>query len=134
MTDPPPGFRDQLNAAIAILEPDLAGLNCIMLAMSAGPAQAAIAAEMEARGRRRQMIGEVLVAMDTVADLANKLVADGYPSLEPAIVSKSIFDYLQSESKSFIHGVSLFVPAYETGEASPEPGQLPMDNPRQCGA
>ncbi len=110
--DPDPGFREELLAAIAVLDPEIDGLQDLMNASISAEAKDGVALGLVDRSRRRDLERSLIQAMDLVNALRSKLKNDGYPSWPTTIFPRTIVDELKKESDSMLAapaGVAAFV-------------------------
>ncbi len=106
--DPPPGFRDELLAAIAVLDPEIDGLEDLMVSSISPEAKEAVAVALGDRARRRDLIHMLLADMDTVDVAWDKLKADNYPTPPKAIAAADLLLELHKESDGIAKAVRIF--------------------------
>lgn len=106
--DPPPGFRDELLAAIAVLDPEIDGLEDLMLASISPEAKEAVAIALGDRARRRDLERMLLDAMDSVGMHWDRLKADNYPVPPKAIASSDLVSELNKEAAGIAKAVRIF--------------------------
>lgn len=95
--DPNPALRAELNAALAVLAPEIRGLQQLLTTTTSDSARAILAEQLADKVRRRDLIAVVLADQDKeLADL-NALEADGYPDVSPMAVSNAVFEELAGE-------------------------------------
>ena len=98
--DPNPVLRAELEAARALLLPQIRGMADMVSMRDAtltGPTRAAVQDGLERRERRKSKIDNALHALDIALEQLNLLEADGYPSLPKVDVKPDIFRELQEE-------------------------------------
>lgn len=106
--DPGPGFRAELVAAIAVLDPQIDGLGDLTHASISREAKALVAEALASRSRRRQLILDVISALDMVLASLELLKADGYPALPNATAQSILFDELQKETAAIATAMKVF--------------------------
>lgn len=106
--DPPPGFRDELLAAIPELDQEIDGLGDLKMSSITPEAQAIVIKALNARSQRRQLILAVITAMDGVVSAWAQLAADGYPTFAPTIAKGTLFAELQSETAAIDTAMKIF--------------------------
>jgi hypothetical protein len=113
--DPNPALRSELNAALAVLAPQIRGLHD-MAAVSISPdLLAEINAQITVRERRRDLIRAVISNLDTVVMALQALDADGYPTLDAMIVQPELFTELQGEVSDLEAAAAVFKGADQIG-------------------
>lgn len=98
--DPNPVLRAELEAARALLLPQIRGMADIVSMRDAtlrGDTRAAVQDGLDRRQRRKSLIDNALHALDIALDHLNQLEADGYPALPKIDVKPTIFQELQEE-------------------------------------
>lgn len=106
--DPNPALRDELNRALAVLAPQIRGLHDIAAVSISGELLSDINAQITTRERRRDLLKVVLANLDTVLTSLQALEADGYPTLDPMVVSTTLFSELQGEMDDLSAAASVF--------------------------
>ncbi len=108
--DPPPGFRTELNDALAVLGPQIDGLEDLRLSTISQSARTVVETLLAARRGREQLIFALLQGMDVVETLWQALKDDGYPSLPRIILPPNLFDELQTETNAINTAMQIFAP------------------------
>jgi hypothetical protein len=120
--DPDPSLRAELDAALALLLPQIEGLSHLEM-VSAIPTDliAEFNAASTTRSHRRDLIVAVLHALDAVVSTYATLVADGYPDLPPIPLLPSIGDELAAELAVIEAAIAVFQTGQaETGQFNPQ--------------
>ncbi len=127
LTDPPQGFRAELLAAIAVIEPQLEGLDTLSKAGLSEPITKIILATYEGRQRRKALIQYVITALNVVLEKWAQLIADGYPTLPQSTVSEALAKELEEEMAAILAAKKIFEAALRAttmkvtlGEATPK--------------
>ncbi len=122
--DPNPALRGELVAALAVLAPQISGLQGLA-AMSLSPDLAAeITDQIAFKTNRQTLIQNVINGLDAVVAEIVLLDADGYPALPPAPLIGSLFSELQEENAALEAAVAVFSQvqiAAGTPSTSPNP-------------
>ena len=108
--DPNPGLRTELMAAMAVLAPQIRGLHDLAAVSVSSDLAVEIGHQITSRERRRDLILQVIQTLDHVIVARNELEADGYPTLDGAIVVTSLLSELQEESADLLAAVAVFKP------------------------
>jgi hypothetical protein len=107
-TDPNPALRDELNAALNVLAPQIRGLHDLA-AVSINPElMGFVNAQITARERRRDLIRQVLANLDTTVVSLQAVEADGYPALSPVVVAPTVFSELKGEMDDLAAAAAVF--------------------------
>lgn len=120
-------LRAELNAALAILAPQIRGLNDLSKTSISADLLVQVEEQITVRIRRQGLIQAVLAGLDAVDGEMTQLTADGYPALAQAPVMGSLFSELQEENSDLAAALSVFAP-----ESNITPGPLtltPNPNP-----
>lgn len=108
MIDPPPGFRDELTAAVAVLNPQIDGLEDLRLASISAEAKALVEGSLALKRQRRQLILALINGMDVVNTLWDSLKGDGYP-LTPAVIAEAaLVAELKAETDAILTALKIF--------------------------
>ncbi len=108
--DPPPGFRDELLAALALLEPQINGLAVFITApkISAG-AKEILSGALAGLLRRRNLLQALIDALNNVVAIWTQLINDGYPALPDIFDAEAeIRTEIQETENSLVIAGSLF--------------------------
>ncbi len=126
--DPPPGFRDELIAALDVLAPQIDGLGDLNISSVSSAAKEIISGTLSDKIRRQALIEQVIAAMDGVVTAWNKLKDDGYPATPLVVASGAVFDELSAETKAIETAMALFEGAsvkLDTAHAVHRPQPVP---------
>lgn len=129
--DPNPALRTELLAALAVLAPQIRGLQDL----AATPAiSASLRGEVEnqitARIRRRNLIQSVLDGLDAALGELSALEADGYPALPATPIPGGLFSELQTENSDIEAAVAIFATEkIAAGPLSSTPNPAPPSKP-----
>jgi hypothetical protein len=107
-TDPNPALRDEMRRAQAVLEPQIRGLHDFIAVSLSDEMRADVNIQIISRERRRGLIASVIANLDAVVTALQALEDDGYPALDPMIVSASLFSELQGEMDDLSAAASVF--------------------------
>jgi hypothetical protein len=106
--DPNPALRTELNAALAVLAPQIRGLNDLATTSISTELLAEVNDQITARVRRQGLIQAVLNGLDAALAELEALDADGYPDLPAVPVLGSLFAELQEESSDLAAATGVF--------------------------
>ncbi len=106
--DPNPALRTELAAALALLEPQIRGLEDILHIPPSKDLGAIVAEELRALRRRRDLILATIGALDTVVGARENLVADGYPTVMEVQVPEALFQELKAEVSDVEAAAAMF--------------------------
>ncbi len=95
--DPNPALRAELEAALAVIEPQIRGLHDLAEIPSPADLLTEVAEQIAFREHRRSLIRGVVDALDQVIVALDLLEADGYPDLPDEMVSQQVLDELDRE-------------------------------------
>ncbi len=96
--DPNPVLRAELEAALAVLAPQIRGLHDWATPVSISPELVGeINDEIVVRERRRDLIQKVLDDLDQAFADLKTLEVDGYPELPPVSLTANLFNELQGQ-------------------------------------
>lgn len=120
--DPNPSLRAELTAALAVIEPQIRGLEALIKFPFISPETAsAILNVIDIRVRRRNLIRAALDALDSVIAAQAALEMDGYPALGAIPVLASIEEEILQDLMDLEAAVGALTPAHaETGNFNPE--------------
>ena len=116
--DPNPALRAELNAALAVLAPQIRGLNDLSKTSISPDLLIQVEDQITARVRRQALIQAVLNGLDAALGELEALESDGYPALPTMAVVGSLFSELQEENSDLAAAVGVFSPV-ETISAGP---------------
>jgi hypothetical protein len=109
-TDPNPALRAELEAAEAVLEPQIRGLKAIGDDPTVSvDLRGQVQAQIDRRNQRLDLIQNVLNALNEVVTALDALVADGYPGLPSPALDDALFAELQQENADIEAAVGIFV-------------------------
>lgn len=106
--DPNPARRAELNAALAVVNPQIRGLQDLSVTSISAELKAQIALQVDARSRRVTLINAELAALDTAVQAMNNLEADGYPDLPATPIIGSLFEELHEENADLTAALAVF--------------------------
>lgn len=124
-----PELRAELNAAAAVLAPQIRGLHDLSNTSISGDLKQAIAVQIEIRERRMARIAAVLGLLDAAVEARAALERDGYPDIENPELPDFLFTELEGEDTDLEAAVGIFKrPSAQNmkitlGESSPKPSQ-----------
>jgi hypothetical protein len=95
-----PALRAELEAAKAVLEPQLKGLLDLIRTNISGDLQEEIRRQIEIRQRRSGLIQSVINSLDAGTEARLALERDGYPAIEGSELSAALFAELVSEESA----------------------------------
>lgn len=106
--DPNPVLRAELNAAIAVLDPQIRGLDDMEHVSVSPELRAQFSATKKARIRRRDLCQAVLNNLDATFNAIKALEADGYPNLPPVAISPNLMTELGGQDSDLDEAIKLF--------------------------
>jgi hypothetical protein len=106
--DPNPQLRAELNAALAVLQPQIRGLHDLSAVSISADLQSSVRNEITARERRRDLIQAVLNNLDTTLSSLIALEHDGYPALPSTQMVPAQFEELQGQSADLTAAIKVF--------------------------
>jgi hypothetical protein len=109
--DPDPQLRAELDLAVNVLLPQIAGLQHLVM-VSSLPADliAELNSAATSRSHRLDLILAVLQALDAVVFYYEALIADGYPTLTPVPLLPAVSNELTAELAVLEAAVGVFRP------------------------
>lgn len=118
------GLRDELNAALVLLAPQITGLNVLISLQGLFSANtlAALQAKLDTRVRRRNLISTVLSRLDQISGEIAQLISDGYPNLSNPVVDPSVITELENEEGFIEAALNEF--GITTAPPAPLPAQV----------
>ena len=108
--DPNPELRAELEAAKAVLEPELRGLRDLFVVSISAELQASVNEQILVRQQRLDLINAVLASLDGVVTARAALAQDGYPALPDAPLPDDQFTELQGQGADFKAAFGVFEP------------------------
>jgi hypothetical protein len=106
--DPNPALRAELMAALAVLAPQIRGLQDLATMPVSAELHTQISAQIAARTTRQQLIMGVLGGLDAVVNERETLGDNGYPGLPAVSVAGSLFSELQEENSDIAAALAVF--------------------------
>jgi hypothetical protein len=103
-----PALRAELEAALAVLEPEIRGLHDLTTVSISTELQTEINKQIDIREHRRDLIQSVLNSMNATNAARNALEADGYPALPDAVLSPVLFSELKGEDADITAAIGVF--------------------------
>ena len=129
--DPNPTLRAELMAALAVLAPQIRGLQDLLAMALSADLHAQISAQITARTTRQQLIMTVIGGLDAVVNQRETLNDNGYPGLPAVTVAGSLFSELQEENSDIAAALAVFtVDQITAGPLTTSPNPNP---PTQAG-
>ncbi len=110
-----PALRAELEAALALLAPQLRGLHDLVLVSLSADAKTEINAQIVSRERRDALIRATIAELDQAVVARTALEADGYPALPTEEVVGAVFTEMQGERTDLEIALDLFVPEAAQG-------------------
>lgn len=127
--DPNPSLRAELLAAIAVLTPQIRGLDDLEHVSISGELKAKFSAQKAMRSARKDRIQAVLDRLDATFQAIRALEADGYPNLPPLTIDPGLFAELEDQKADIETAVSLFQPDTSASNVSVTLG-APTEKPK----
>ena len=119
--DPNPASRAELLAALAVIEPQIRGLEALLKFPISSDTEAGIMAAIDLRTRRRDLIRAELDALDAGAAAQMALEADGYPALDPMPVAPEMVQEILRDLADLEAAIGVFTQGHpETGDFNPQ--------------
>jgi len=120
--DPNPALRAELEAAIAVLAPQIRGLHDFATPISISPSLLAdFNEQITERERRRNLEQAVIDALDAVIVARRALAADGYPGLPNIAIPPELFAELQGQNSDLAAAAGIFETRHpEVGDFNPQ--------------
>ncbi len=124
-----PALRAELNAALAIIDPQIRGLrDLLQLEIATADLHNFYQTYFERFSTRRNLIIAALAALDAAVAAMTALEADGYPTVPEVLVDPPIFDEMSGEMSDMEAAFKLFTEkqlasklSVNLGTASPKP-------------
>jgi hypothetical protein len=102
------GLRAEIDAALAIVTPQIRGLEDLTKVSLSQPALDEVSGELADRRRRKALLDAVIAALDAVDKAMDALVADGYPAIPKEEVSASVYAELQEQQADILAAIAEF--------------------------
>lgn len=112
MADLNPALRAELLAALAVIAPQIRGLQALLKFPISPSAAEAVNTAIDQRAQRRGWIENVIAALDRAAAAALALEADGYPALASLPVLTAVEQEIQQEVVDLKSAVAAFSDAF----------------------
>lgn len=109
--DPNPGLRTELQAAITLVEPQIAALENLGKLPLSGASMESLNSTLATRRDRLQLLRNAVSALDNVVAAMTALEAQGYPALEPMTVVHEIFAEIDERRRQIELAASVFAEA-----------------------
>ena len=106
--DPNTALRAEYEAALAALEPQIRGLNDLIITPTSADLQTSLQAELDQLKERRTLLNAGIEALDGIAAAQAALAADGYPEVPMAVLAASLLEELGAEVKDIEAAQALF--------------------------
>lgn len=106
--DPNPALTAELNAALAVLEPQIRGTDDIAHVSVSKGLRAADEQLRDDRMRRQGLINEVLKQLDETAAAITALKNDGYPNLPQMELTPELWEELKTQKADLDSAFALF--------------------------
>lgn len=106
--DPNPALRDELLKALAVLMPQIRGLQDLAGTSISVELKAQVQEQVAARSHRVSLINTVISDLDAVVSALNALANDGYPALPATPILGSLFSELQEEDADLAAAMAVF--------------------------
>lgn len=103
-----PARRAELLAAIAVLEPQIRGLQDLMGTSISGDLKNAIQHQIDVRTHRHGLLVGEIATLDQVNMAQDALLADGYPTLDTSVLESRLFQELTGEESDLDAAVAVF--------------------------
>lgn len=106
--DPNPELREEVEAAKAVLKPQIRGLHDMALVSISHDLRQTVTDETVNRERRYELLQAVTDQLDHVVNALNNLEADGYPALPNVQVPDSLLAELHEENADVDAAIGVF--------------------------
>lgn len=120
--DPTVALRKELAAALAVLEPQIRGINDWLLLPESPELRQELIKEGETRARRKLLLQEAIGACERVIETSRNLDEDDYPNLPNRKISADLIVELQADDSDINKAMALF-------EAVPPTIAVDLGNP-----
>lgn len=104
-----PALRAELNAAIAVIDPQIRGLHDIAVVSISATLLTEVNKEIFDRERRRVLLQNAINCLNATNDAMTALQRDGYPALPDEPLSSTSYAELQGQSNDFDAAIGVFV-------------------------
>ena len=108
LNDPNPTLRAEYEAALAILDPQIRGLEDIATMSISADLLAQIQNQIAARIQRQTLIKNVINRLNSVIEAITTLLEDGYPNLPAAAITDLLFAELKEENRDLVAAMNVF--------------------------
>lgn len=105
-----PQFRAELEAAKAVLDPQIRGLHDLTRVSISGDLIQAVNYQIEIRERRRGIIQKILGLLDQAVEVRTLLERDGYPNVPESQLPNNLFSELSGENSDLDAAIGVFKP------------------------
>lgn len=102
------GLRAEINAAIAVISPQIRGLEDLTKVSLTKPTLDQVKGELADHRRRLDLLNGVIEALDALEAALARLVADGYPAMPKAEVTATVFAELQEQQADILAALAEF--------------------------
>jgi len=109
--DPNPELRAELNAALAVITPQIRGLQDIEKLPAPAAFRSFVDAQVVSHQKRQVLILAALASLDAVVTARAALDADGYPAVDKITMPQDLFRQLTGEMHDVAAAAALFVDA-----------------------
>jgi len=123
-----PALRAELDAAIAVIDPQIRGLHDIAVVSITTNLLIEVNKEISDRERRRVLLQNAINCLNAANEAMTALEHDGYPELPPEQLSSTNYAELQGQSSDFDAAIGVFVPEAKAATVSIGLGN-PEDKP-----
>lgn len=104
-------LREEINKAIAALDPEVRGLDDLTKVSLSSATLAVVADAKESHRRRRELLNVVIQDLDQLENALTNLTNDGYPALPKSNVDELVFAELQGQLADLQSAIAQFQPA-----------------------
>jgi hypothetical protein len=101
-------LRAEIDAALAVVVPQVRGLEDLSRASLTPSAQQEVARVLVSRQRRQRSLTEVIRVLDALDRAVASLVADGYPNLPSVFVTGEVLSDLAEERADLTSALGVF--------------------------
>lgn len=108
--DPNPSLRAELMAALAVIDPQIRGLDDVAIVSVSADLAQELTHESGRRKHRRDLIQQVLGDLDRTLEDLVRLEEDGYPNLAKIPLTQALLQELQVEQSDISAAVGVFGP------------------------
>jgi len=104
------GLRTEITAAIAAIDPVIAGLDDLALVSLTDETLVEVNEEQQRHRHRRELLQRVLDDLNALEEAIRDLLADGYPELPPSEVTQKVFLELEEQLEELEKAFAQFKP------------------------